>query len=246
MNQRAKFLAAATTRRPPLALVALLAIAGFLVVTTGFAASVADQKEAPRKSALINQILLERQNVDDLDQAVALLKEQVAAEQAQAGSLSSAQDEQNRRREELAMLAGTAAVEGEAVEVRVSDAPPSGEQSALTFGTDRVQDGDLQLLVNALFAAGAEAVAINDNRISVVTPIRAAGATIVVNYRPVSSPYRIVAVGADKKQFESSDVAMRFGQWEKKYGLGYSVDTTKKATIPAYSGRVGIDVAHPR
>src|SRR5262249_1477858 len=100
-----------------------------------------------------------------------------------------------------------------------------------------------QLVVNSLFACGAEAIAINDNRVVAVTPIRAAGATIVVNYRPVSSPYRIVAIGADKNRFSATDIAERFREWQKKYDLGFSVETHNILTVPAYQGRVAIDIA---
>lgn len=233
-------------RRPPLVLVAVVAFAGFLVVTTGFATTAANQQDAPRKQALINQILTERQHVDDLDKAVAQLNEQVTAAQSAAGNVSALQDNQNRQEQRLSIEAGTTPMEGPAVVVKVSDAPrEDGEPTDLTFGTDRVQDGDLQLLVNALFAAGAEAVAINENRLSAVTPIRAAGGTIVVNYRPISSPYRIVAIGADRKAFEATEVAQRFKQWRKQYSLGFSIESDKKADVPAYSGRVGIDIARP-
>jgi len=232
--------------RPPALLIAMLAIAAFLLVTTGFATNAATQKEEPRKKALINQILNERQGVDDLDLAVAELHAQVDNAQVIAGQKSATQNQAQQQQSQLSELAGTAAMQGPATVVRVSDAPHDDKSNASTaFGTDRVQDHDIQLIVNELFASGAEAIAINDNRVSAVTPIRAAGGTIVVNYRPVSSPYRIVAIGANKKTFEQSQVALNFTQWKKQFHLGYSVSSTKKATVPAYSGRVAIDVAQP-
>ena len=133
-------------------------------------------------------------------------------------------------------------MKGPGVSVKLSDADRPDEPN-LTFDANRIQDGDIQLVVNALFAAGAEAVDINDNRISAVTPIRAAGATIVVNYRPVNSPYEINAIGADKEQFERSEIAQRFVGWKKKFNLGYSVNKRNSITMGAYSGRVSIDQA---
>jgi uncharacterized protein YlxW (UPF0749 family) len=232
-------------KRAPWPLTAMLALAAFLLVTTGFATSVASQKEAPRKKALINQILSERQNVDDLDLAVAQVRDQVDKTQVAAGQKSAAQSQAQQQQSQLSELAGTTAMEGPATVVRVADAPKDDKTRSTSFGTDRVQDHDLQLIVNELFASGAEAVAINDNRVSVVTPIRAAGGTIVVNYRPVSSPYRITAIGADRKKFETSQVAVNFTQWKKQFELGYSVSTAKKEKVPAYTGRVSIDVATP-
>lgn len=235
-----------TKNRPPLLLVLMLTISAFLVVTTGFATTAASQKDEPRKKALINQILKEQQNVDDLDLAVAELRSQVEDSQNVVGQKSAAQSQAQQEQNRLAELAATTAMEGAAVVVRISDAPRDESDKADTsFGTDRVQDSDIQLVVNELFASGAEAIAINDNRVSAVTPIRAAGGTIVVNYRPVSSPYRIVAIGADKKAFESSQVAVNFNQWKKQFSLGFSVQSSKKQEVPAYAGRVSIDVAQP-
>jgi uncharacterized protein YlxW (UPF0749 family) len=235
-----------TVRRPPWLLVLMLALAAFLLVTTGFATTAASEKEQPRKQALIGQIRTEQQNVDDLDVAVSQLREQVEAAQTEAAKHSAAQNETQQQQNHLSELAATTAMEGPALVVRIADAPrDSTTKQDTAFGTDRVQDNDIQLVVNALFASGAEAIAINDNRVSAVTPIRAAGGTIVVNYRPVGSPYRIVALGADKKTFEQSQVAVNFSQWKKEFALGYSVQTEKKEKVPAYSGRVSIDIAQP-
>ncbi len=59
----------------------------------------------------------------------------------------------------------------------------------------RVQDGDLQVVVNALWAAGAEAVSINGQRLGPTTAIRFAGEAVLVDFRPVTNPYEISAIG---------------------------------------------------
>ena len=228
-------------RRPPIALVGILALVGFLLVVTGTANSTARRDEAPRKAALIDQIMKERTHVDDLDKAVTQMRNEVTAVEAQAGRASEQQAEQNRREEALGLEAGTTAVKGPGIKVKLSDAPATA--TTPKFDASRIQDRDIQQVVNALFAAGAEAVAINDNRVVAVTPIRAAGGTIVVNYRPVNSPYEVSAIGADVNQFNSSDVAQHFSQWEKKYSLGFSVEKARSLTIAAYVGRSDIEFA---
>jgi uncharacterized protein YlxW (UPF0749 family) len=59
----------------------------------------------------------------------------------------------------------------------------------------KVRDGDLQLVVNALWAAGAEAISINDQRLGATTAIRFAGEAVLVDFRPVTNPYEIRAIG---------------------------------------------------
>jgi uncharacterized protein YlxW (UPF0749 family) len=49
--------------------------------------------------------------------------------------------------------------------------------------------------VNGLWAAGAEAIAINGQRLTATTAIRNAGQAILVAYRPLQPPYVISAIG---------------------------------------------------
>ena len=62
----------------------------------------------------------------------------------------------------------------------------------------RVLDTDIQLVVNGLFASGAEAVAVNGQRITVLSPIRSAGEAVLVGFRPLTPPYTVTAVGPDE------------------------------------------------
>jgi uncharacterized protein YlxW (UPF0749 family) len=225
--------------RAPWSLVLVFALTGFLLVITSFATSAATKTAEPRKNELISQILQQRSNVDDLDKAVTQLRGQVASAQEQAGRLSNQEAQQSQKYDLLALQAGTSPVKGSGLEVKLADAP----QSRAAFGTNRIQDSDIQLVVNALFASGAEAVDVNGNRVVVVTPIRAAGGTIVVNYRPVNSPYVVDGIGANKDEFNQSVIAQNFQQWKKKFQLGFSVEKRSGISMGAYSGRVSIDQA---
>jgi uncharacterized protein YlxW (UPF0749 family) len=59
----------------------------------------------------------------------------------------------------------------------------------------RVRDEDLATLVDGLWGAGAEAIAINGNRLTNVSPIRNVGGAIHVKSRPLRAPYTVLAVG---------------------------------------------------
>ncbi|MGH9149022.1 MAG: DUF881 domain-containing protein, partial [Acidimicrobiales bacterium] len=119
--------------------------------------------------------------------------------------------------------------------------PPSPDDA----GAYRIYDGDLQLVANALFAAGAEAVAVNGSRLVATSAIRAAGDTVVVNFRPQASPFRMVAIGADAARFDRSEVAQRFRRWKSLFGLGFDVSTEPDAVVPGFIGRVAIVHATP-
>jgi len=230
--------------RPSIVLSAGAAVLGFLLVTAVTSAGVARRATEPRKAELIELIERRRTLVADQDGAVQALRAEVARAQrrvSRASELDRAADEAEAA---LAMQAGTVAMAGKGLEVNLRDSPrqPAGRADTGAFS---IHDTDLQLVVNALFAAGAEAVAVNDSRLVATSPIRAAGATIVVNFRPLSPPYKVSAIGADRRAFESSEIARRFRRWTGLFGLGFTVQQ-RQVTVPAYAGRVAITSAQPR
>ena len=226
-------------------LAAVLAVLGFLLVTAASSTRASLRAAEPRKAALISQINDRRSDVADLDQAVRQLRQQVVDAQRAEAERGRADRNKSARDADLAAEAGTVAMRGAALTVKLSDSDRQPSPGSSDAGAYKIHDSDLQLVVNALFEAGAEAVALNDNRVVATTPIRAAGGTIVVNFRPLSPPYRVVGIGADKTRFEQSEIAKRFHRWTSLFGLGFSVSHNKSATVPAYTGRVSMDDAEP-
>jgi uncharacterized protein YlxW (UPF0749 family) len=138
--------------------------------------------------------------------------------------------------EEVAALeseVGVTSVEGSGVEVVLEDGPPAPVDEG---GPDlaRVLDTDIQLVVNGLFAAGADAVAVNGQRITVLSPIRSAGEAILVGFRPLTPPYTITAVGADDLagDFESGQARAELRRLEASYGIGVDVRPKEDLSVP--------------
>jgi uncharacterized protein YlxW (UPF0749 family) len=227
--------------RSSLVLAAVTGLLGFLLVTAAFSARDVQRAAAPRKTQLVQLIEQRRSQEADLEQAVRALRRQILDAQRRSASTDKNQRAAADRAALLAAQAGTTALKGRALIVKLSDSsrPPQASGDA---GAYLIHDSDLQLVVNALFAAGAEAVSVNDNRIVATSPIRAAGSTIVVNFRPLTPPYRVVGIGADRPRFEASEIVRRFGQWRTQYGLGFSISSAD-ASVPAYAGRVDISSA---
>jgi uncharacterized protein YlxW (UPF0749 family) len=218
-------------------------VLGFLVVTGAQTTRLSLKAAEPRKAQLISLIQQRRSQVADLDQAVRQLRADTAAAQRKATARGQQDKEEARRAQQLAELAGTTALKGRGLVVKLSDSDKA-TTNVQNPGAYRIHDTDIQLVVNALFDAGAEAVSVNDSRLVATTPIRAAGGTIVVNFRPLSPPYTVNAIGADKGAFAKSDIAKRFARWEKLFGLGFKVKA-QTVTVPSYTGRVAISTAHP-
>ena len=230
--------------RSAVTLSAVVGVLGFLVVTAVLTGQAERQKAAPRKAELVSLIGDRQALVDDLDAAVVALRRDVAAAQARANQADTLSQVEAAAAAALAEQAGTVPLRGPGLVVSLSPSdrePPSPEEA----GAYEIHDSDLQLVVNELWAAGAEAVAVNDSRLVATTPIRAAGGTIVVNFRPLSPPYRVTAIGADRLRFEASEIARRFRRWTELFGLGFSIAERPSVSVPGYTGRVSISAATP-
>ena len=129
-------------------------------------------------------------------------------------------------------LTGTVPVTGAGMVVTVDDKPDA------TSDRERVFDQDLQKLVNGLWAAGAEAISINGQRLSSLSAIRLAGQAITVNFRSLRRPYVVSAIG------NPDDLPARFvdtagGTWwlnlKAVYGLRFELVSADTLRLPAIS-----------
>ena len=101
-----------------------------------------------------------------------------------------------------------------------------------------IHDDDLLRVVNELRAAGAEAIAINGQRLTGTSEIRCAGPTLSVNNVRSSAPFEIRAIG-DKKSLENAlrmrgGVAETLGVW----GIQLDIKASNDVYIPPYRGSI--------
>ena len=128
----------------------------------------------------------------------------------------------------LETLSGARAVTGPGVTVRVDDGEGGGQA--------QVVDADLRQLVNQLWRSGAEAVAINGHRLSSRTAIRGAGDAITVDYRSLTRPYRVEAIGdADHiiTEFPSSPGGQWWAYLQQNYQVAFELRRADELTLPA-------------
>lgn len=225
----------------------VLALFGFLVVT-GLVQERLREEAAPERTAELRRLVEQRQAaIDELSAEVDRLSARVARVRSRAAEESGRVREAVRRAEALQAAAGLEALAGPGVVVELTDSPRHPRTREELFSL-RIQDVDLQLVVNALWRAGAEAIAVNDRRVVATTAIRKAGATILVNYRAVASPYRVVAIGEPEElrgHLRDSGIAERFEVWRDVYGLGFSVEEQDRVRVPALEGPPELRHARP-
>lgn len=135
----------------------------------------------------------------------------------------------------LQILSGLSSVKGEGIEITINDAAKTDSLESTDIDLARVYDSDLQLLVNALWASGAESIAINKTRLTSTSAIRSAGDAILVNYRPLLPPFVISAIGDKglKNRLIKHPDYLDLEFVVKTYGLGFSVSDNKDITMIA-------------
>lgn len=179
------------------ALVGVTALAAGLLFATSAIAFAQPDVDRNGRSELVTRIEDGRREVDERSDQVARLRADVGARQA--GALQESGVDPSA----LAVLgaaAGDTPVTGPGLRVTLDDAQglaPAGQGEARAGAHDdtgRIVYRDLQQVTNELWAAGAEAVAINGHRLTSTSAIRFAGPAILVNFRPLARPYVVDAV----------------------------------------------------
>ncbi len=142
------------------------------------------------------------------------------------------------------MTAGLTAVHGPGIIVTVNDVP-----HVLQQGEDPnyylVHDRDIADIVNEMRASGAEAISINNERVTAVSEIRCAGTTIMVNKNRITPPFEIKAIG-NPKNLESGLSILGGKLWLLSSG-GFPTKLEQKDNIeiPAYKGTLKFEFASP-
>ena len=196
-------LGAGRRRQRVLVAAAALALAGF-VLALGVSARILNSPVVNTQRAdLIERIAA----VDGRHEALADDVEALRVEVAELRETNLQITSEGRQLAEsiatLELATGYVMVEGPGAVVTLTDAPL--DEDSEDPDLERVLDSDIQLTVNGLWAAGAEAIAINGQRLTAQSAIRSAASAILVNYRPLKPPYSVEAIGPP-------DLADRFAQ----------------------------------
>jgi uncharacterized protein YlxW (UPF0749 family) len=186
-------------------------------------------------------------NVHSLDRQVQALQADTDEAARQAGRADSAVARAQRKVTPLRAPAGLTAVHGPGLEVILDDAPGQPPGGDVDPNILVVHQSDLQAVVNALWAGGAEAMSIHGQRIIATSAVRCVGNTLLLNGDVYSPPFRVAAIGPSATMLErlsSSSGVKLFREAAGYYGLGYTVDTQDDIDVPAYRGPLGLSYAH--
>ncbi|MGL5824919.1 MAG: DUF881 domain-containing protein [Nocardioides sp.] len=221
-----------TAGRSPSVLL-VIAVLGLLVGTAAAKAAQSADDAQGQRSSLIKQIAGGRERVNIQRQTLTDLRAKNRTLEGDIGTVGQGLASVNNTIDRLAQVTGFAAVSGPGVRIVVDDAANADELGL-------VRADDLGILVDGLWNAGAEAISIDDQRVTPLTALRNSGLSIGVNRVPLRAPYTVRAIGnpdtMEAKLLESTSGLA----WEvlvAQLGFRVDIDTVDDMTLPAARSR---------
>jgi uncharacterized protein YlxW (UPF0749 family) len=221
--------------------IVLALVSGALLTRSVIELNRSQPEAAVGRAALEREIDRRTARSDERQHRIYSLRTRIAA--AQRDRLTSPEEiDLAKQAQSLAAVAGEAAVTGPGLKITMSDAPSvrqadgaADPRAGARAEDGRILDRDIQAVVNGLWAAGAEAVAVNGRRLHSMAAIRSAGRAILVDFRPLVPPYVIEAVG-DPATLENGFVAGVAGAYtqslQTNFGVGVEIASSGELRLP--------------
>ncbi|MFI8566174.1 DUF881 domain-containing protein [Rhodococcus sp. NPDC078407] len=231
--------------------VAVCAVVGLLLGTTR---NISDGTElrSGDTTRLADLVDAARSSSDDARRSRDSLEEQVDAIQQRTASRDTGVADALARIDTLADAAGREAASGAGLTVTMADAPrgPDGAYASDASPDDLVvHQVDVQSVLNALWAGGASAIAMQDQRMVASSAPRCIGNTLLLGGRTYSPPYVMSAIGDQDRlraALQNEPGVQLYQQYALRYGLRYDVATSDDISVPAYTESVRMRYAQPR
>lgn len=227
---------------------------GIALLGLGFLVAAQLASEAPRvryttqeRSPLVETATQLQAQQDELKAAILALRERIqATEQAGAGSAALVKD-LNDRLHVARIAAGLIPLTGSGIVLQVEDSlePVARDANVADY---LVGARDIRSLIEELWRAGAQAIAVNGERITPTTAIIDIGSSILVNSAYLLPPYQITALGPDDlyPRLSASPGFVDFIRARSEaYGLRVSFAEPDSVDIPAFAGTVTLRYARP-
>ncbi len=218
--------------RPRLVASAVIVVFGILVTTAAVQTSQNADVEDASRATLIAQVEAERDAAAAEQDRIAKLQDANIALEDELGDVVADEQETTARLRRLQTRTGFGPVTGPGVRITVDD-PPDADLGEL------VRDEDLALLVDGLWSVGAEAIAINDQRLTALTAIRNRGPAVRVNSQPVNPPYVVSAIGNPQTlqgDLLNSTHGGQFYDRATNFGFRVDRDNVDELFLPGASG----------
>jgi uncharacterized protein YlxW (UPF0749 family) len=224
-----------------------IALLALVLVVAAQSPPVVEEARIGRRVELVELIRAEEARVDALAAKVEELSSQVALVQRNPAANPEIVSALNAQIDAVAAHAGLTPVLGPGLVVTLKDSvlaqSPSGDLNDLV-----IHEQDLQAVINALWAGGAEAMSVNGQRVLATTAIRCVGNTLLLHGSVYSPPY-VIRVVADAEGVRSAlgrDPAVaQFRRAVEQFELRFTVADSERLIIPAFEGSLALKTARP-
>lgn len=209
--------------------VVVITVFGILISVAAVQNSRNEAVEDAGRTTLISRIGQARNVLEDRQARIADLTRENRRLTDSLAELATARVQTVSQMRRLQLAAGYFPATGEGVRIVVNDNPIGDPVQMVT-------DADLAMLVDGLWEAGAEAIAINDQRLNPLGSIRNVGSAIHVNTVPLTPPYVVRAIG-DKRTLQAellnSTHGAQFFSLAEQLGFEYDMDSVSELELPA-------------
>ncbi len=238
----------ARVRRVPswqFTLAAAMLVLGFLMVAQAGAEPSVVQYTSQERPPLVETATELQSQQDGLKAQILQLRAQIEDLEASSEGNNALVTSLNQQLEQARLAAGLVDLQGPGVVVQLEDSTEAIPPGAAP-GDYLVGSSDLLAVVNELWLDGAEAIAVNGERITATSGMTDIGSSILLNGTYLQPPYQIVAIGPNDlyARLTSSANFERFLKARVEgYGIGLGAGSLDKAVVPAYAGTVALAYA---
>lgn len=206
-------------------------LAGLMLVVAAQQAKVA----GPRQPEDLAQLVRQRSDeVADLSAEVTALTKRSAELTEQAGIAVPQVDSDVQSTVDIAVASNE--VTGPGLSVSLWDAPSDPMPAGAVPDDLVVHQQDLQAVVNALWAGGAEAMTIQGQRVTTLTAVRCVGNVLFLHGQVYSPPFVVEAIGDPdtlRSAVESDPTVRIYQEYVRAFGLGWSMAEKDQLDFPA-------------
>jgi uncharacterized protein YlxW (UPF0749 family) len=227
---------------------AALAVTGFVGAAQWNSSVTREAFTSSAQQVLAAQVIELEQEQGELRDQIGDAESEVQHFQEESTTSSATLARLNEQVTGARVAAGLAALRGPGAVIEIADSQrvvPAGDNPTSFI----VLVDDLRDIVTALWASGAEAVAINGERLVATSSIYGVGASVLVNTAFLSPPFRIEAIGPEGllDRFLVNEAFLgRVAQRIEFFGLEFATAVSDDLTLPAFIGNTRFRWAVPQ
>ena len=222
---------------------------GAALLALGFLIAAQLASEGPRirytsleRTPLVETALDLQKQQDALKAQLLTLRESIQQLEAAGQGGTTVTSQLNDKLQQARIAAGLVALAGPGVVIRLADstlAVPQGSNAR-----DYLVSGqDVMTVIEELWRAGAEGIAVNGERLTVASAVVDIGGSILVNGAYLAPPYDVSAIGP-KRMYDDILASPAFVDFVRSrseaFGLGVSYAVLDEVDLPAYAGSINL------